>query len=179
VTARTLRAALLADSEGVAPPVLIRPIRPADRVLLAEGFAHLSPESVRLRFLAPKARLSAKELSYLTEVDGVDHVALVAEDAQRPGEMVAVGRWVRLVDDPTAAEVAIVVADAHQGQGLGRQLGLALADAARERGVERFTATLLSENAAAHRLFAAISERLVAHHAGGIEELVAELRPAA
>ena len=133
-------------------------------------------ETVRRRYLAPKPQLSRRELTYLTEVDGVDHVAYVAVAA---GRIVGVARWVRLEDDPETAEAAVVVADEHQGHGLGRRLGVALADAAGERGIKRFSAVLLSDNAAAHRLFAAISRRLDYRHEGGLEELVAELPAAA
>jgi RimJ/RimL family protein N-acetyltransferase len=159
------------------PHVVIRAIRPSDRELLAAGMAKLSPESARRRFLTAKSSLSARELTYLTEVDGRDHVALVAVMADAPGELAAVGRFVRLPEDPTTAEVAIVVADELQGRGLGRRIGVMLADEARALGIERFSATLLSDNAAAHRLFAAISRRLRSHHVNGLEELVAELPP--
>jgi acetyltransferase len=156
--------------------VIIRPIRPEDREALVVAHALLSPESIRRRYLSPKPRLNQRELSYLTEVDGVDHVAFVAYDGDA---LVGVGRWVRLDEDPTAAEAAIIVADAYQGHGLGRRIGTALADTAVERGVERFTALLLSDNEAAHRLFRAISERLDSRHEGGLRELVAELPAAA
>src|SRR4051794_15778939 len=156
--------------------VSIRPIRPEDREALAAAHTRLSPESIRRRYLAPKPRLTGRELTYLTDVDGVDHVALIALDGD---ELVGVGRWVRLPDDPTTAEAAVVVADDHQGHGLGRRLGVALADAARERGIERFNALLLSDNIAAHRLFASISRRLASRHEAGLEELVVELPLAA
>jgi len=156
--------------------LVIRAITPHDGVRLSAGLARMSADSVRSRFLAPKARLSGAELRYLTEVDGVNHVALVAV---RPGGLLAVGRFIRSVDSPDEAEVAIVVADDLHGLGLGTRLGLALADAARERGIRRFTATMLAENVAAHRLFASISTRLVEHHNGPIDELVAELGRAA
>lgn len=160
--------------------VLLRPIGADDRGRLLEAFGRLSPESARLRFLAPKPRLSSAELRYLTEVDGDDHVAIVAVLAHRPGFIVGVGRFVRWPDRPDAAEVAIVVGDPWQGAGLGRHIGLVLADLARAHGVRRFTASLLSDNRAAHRLFERISARLHAEHHGGIEELVAELyEPAA
>ena len=155
--------------------VVLRPIRAQDKGLLAAGFARLSPESARLRFLAPKPRLSSAELRYLTEIDGADHVAIVAVLAHAPRRVVGVGRWVRLRDEPDAAEVAIVVGDPWQHQGLGRHLGVVLADLARRQGVSRFVATLLSDNVAAHRVFARISQRLHAEHHDGVEELVAEL----
>jgi RimJ/RimL family protein N-acetyltransferase len=155
--------------------VVLRPVRAADKRLLREAFARLSPESARMRFLGPKARLTTSELRYLTEVDGLDHVAVVAVLAHAPTHVVAVGRFVRLPEDPQTAEVAIVVGDPWQRQGVGRHLGLALADLARERGVRRFVATMLSDNVASHRLFGAISDRLSTRHDGAIDELCAEL----
>ena len=123
----------------------------------------------------PKPRFSSSELRYLTEIDGFDHVAIVAVSAEDPDVFYGVARFVRWQNDPEAAEAAIVVADPLQGQGLGRELGRRLAEEARERGVKRFTATLLGENVAAHRLFASISNHLEAHYDGGLEELVADI----
>jgi RimJ/RimL family protein N-acetyltransferase len=157
------------------PPILFRHIRPDDKGRLADGLARMSPESRRRRFLMPKPRFSSAELRYLTEIDGFDHVAIVAVSADDPDVFYGVARFVRWQDDPEAAEVAIVVADPLQGKGLGRELGRRLADEARERGVKRFTATLLGENVAAHRLFASISDRLQTTYDGGLEEVVAEI----
>jgi RimJ/RimL family protein N-acetyltransferase len=155
--------------------VLIRPIRPDDKALLARGMASLSPRSARLRFLAPKIRLSAAELRYLTEIDHVNHHALVAVLADDLGTLAGVGRWVRDADHPDTAEVAVVVGDCHQGEGLGAALGAALADAARGLGIARFTAVMLPENTAAQRLFARISGRLTTRVDGGTYSLVADL----
>jgi RimJ/RimL family protein N-acetyltransferase len=155
--------------------VVLRPIRPSDAALLSAGLARLSPESARLRFLAPKPQLTRAELRYLTEVDQVDHIALVAVRADDPCELAAVGRWVRDAEHPDTAEMAIVVGDALQGQGLGTALGLALAEAARERGVTRFTATMLPENRVARRLFARISDHLETVLDGGVYEVSAAL----
>jgi len=140
--------------------VTIRPIRPDDKPLLAAAVERLSPRTARMRFLAPKTRLTRAEQRYLTEIDFVDHYALVAVHADAPRRLAGVARWVRSAEDHGAAELAIVVADELQGQGLGRALGMALADAARERGVARFTATMLPDNDAAHALFDAITARL-------------------
>jgi RimJ/RimL family protein N-acetyltransferase len=155
--------------------VLLRPIRSDDKRSLGNAFGRLSPETQRLRFLGPKPRLTTADLRYLTEIDGTDHVALLAVLAHDPAYIVGVGRFVRSHEDPEAAEVAVVIGDPWQHQGLGHQIGLALADLARERGIRRFTASMLSDNVAAHRLFASISERLHAEHHHGVEELVAEL----
>jgi len=137
--------------------------------------ASLSPQSARLRFLAPKNHLTLAELRYLTEVDHVDHYALVAVLADDPSTMAGVGRWVRDGDHPDAAEVAIVVGDCYQRHGLGTALGTALGDGARALGIARFTAMMLPENTAAQRLFAHISGRLSTRVESGTYELVADL----
>ena len=157
------------------PPLLFRHIRPDDKGRLADGLRRLSPESRHRRFLMPKPRFSSSELRYLTEIDGFDHVAIVAVSAEDPDVFYGVARFVRLREDPTTAEAAIVVGDALQGKGLGRELGRRLADEARELGVKRFTASMLGENQAAHALFRSISDRLTEHIQAGLREVVAEL----
>jgi RimJ/RimL family protein N-acetyltransferase len=155
--------------------VFVRPIRLGDKALLVRGMAELSPRSARLRFLAPKNHLTLAELRYLTEIDDVDHFALVAVFTDDPRRLAGVGRWVRDIEHPDAAEVAVVVGDCLQREGLGTALGEALADAARARGIARFTAVMLPENIAAQRLFAHISGRLSTRESGGTYELVADL----
>jgi RimJ/RimL family protein N-acetyltransferase len=164
----------LRPSHGL-PELRLRPIRPEDKDALVAGLGRLSERSVYQRFLSPKPRLSSSELAYLTEVDFVDHYALVAVLAQSPDVVVGVGRWVRSVEVPTDAEIAIVIADDLQGRGVGTELGRELADAAVARGIERFTASMLPENSAAHRLFRKISSRLELTRESGVDELVARL----
>jgi acetyltransferase len=156
--------------------VLIRPIRPDDKALLAAGLAQLSPESARSRFLTPKPRFTSEELRYLTEIDGLAHHALVAVRLDDPSCLAGVGRYVRLADDFTSAEIAIAVADALQGQGLGRHLGRRLTEHAREHAVQRFVALMLSDNVPAHRLFAAISQQLSTERdQPGVDRLLVDL----
>jgi protein lysine acetyltransferase len=155
--------------------VVIRPIRPDDKTLLAEGIARLSPRSARFRFLAPKNKLTGAELRYLTEIDFVDHYALIAVRADDPGRAAAVGRWVRDAERPDVAELAIVVDDELQRQGLGTELVFELADAARARGIGRFTGTALTENAAAARLFRRLSPYSEVRVEGATYELSADL----
>ena len=144
--------------------VLIRPIRPDDKGLLATGLTRLSLRSAYARFLSPKPRFTTEELRYLTEVDGVSHVALVAIRADDPSRLAGVGRYVCLEDDRSTAEIAIVVADDLQGRGLGRHLGVLLTERARAAGIKRFVALMLSDNVPAHRLFERISANLTTEH---------------
>jgi GNAT superfamily N-acetyltransferase len=157
--------------------ILIRSIRADDKRMLEDGLRHLSDESVQRRFLTPKRSFSRTELRYLTEVNGRDHVALVAEypcDSVR--RLIAVARFVRLHDDPTAAEAAIVVADDWQRRGVGTALTEQLAAEARRLGIRRFTATMAADNVPAHKLMHKLTSHLERHSSGGgVEELVLEL----
>ncbi|MGZ4279026.1 MAG: N-acetyltransferase family protein [Solirubrobacteraceae bacterium] len=114
-------------------------------------------------------------LRYLTDVDFIDHHAVVAVHAGEPRRLAGVARWVRDADDPTAAEMAILIADELQGRGLGTALGRLLVEGAVCHGVERFTATMLAENVAARRLFARISGELRTEVEHGTLALVADL----
>ena len=132
-------------------PVLVRPVRADDKAELRRAFERLSEESRYLRFSGAKKQLSDSELAYLTEVDHHHHEALAALDP-RTGRGVGIARYVRLRDEPEAAEFAMVVMDDWQRRGLGTLLLSRLADRAREEGIRRFSASVLSENQRALRL---------------------------
>jgi RimJ/RimL family protein N-acetyltransferase len=156
--------------------VRIRAIRPHDKPELAAALAALSPESQHSRFLSAKPSFSEAELRYLTEVDGWDHVALVASPVEDPEAIVGVARFVRDRERADTAEFAIVVDDAWQGLGLATRLAEALVARALVRGVTRFTATTLSDNHAVQRVIASIAETLEhVGHEGATTLLVAEL----
>jgi RimJ/RimL family protein N-acetyltransferase len=126
--------------------VSIRPIRPADRTLIANAVRYTSDRTYQLRFHGPRPRLSPRMLSYLTEIDGNNHFALIATERDLPDRLVAVARFVRYHDHPTEAEFAITVHDPYQGQGIGRRLLELLVEAARERGITRLRALIQSDN---------------------------------
>jgi RimJ/RimL family protein N-acetyltransferase len=153
----------------------VRPIRQDDKHGIASGLSRLSERSIYRRFLSPKTGFSAAELRYLTEVDGHDHVAIVIEDPEDPGELIAVGRWVRLADDPTSAEIAITVADCWQRRGLGSLLASVLGDEAARHGVRRFTATMSAENTAALRLLEKAADHLELQRNGSVDDAVVDL----
>jgi RimJ/RimL family protein N-acetyltransferase len=158
-------------------PILVRSIRADDKRMLEDGLRHLSDESVQRRFLTLKRSFSRAELRYLTEVNGRDHVALVAEYPGDPARrLIAVARFVRLAEDPTAAEAAIVVADDWHRRGVGSLLAEELAQRARQAGIRRFTATMASDNVAAHRLMLRLTNHLEGRPAGhGVSEMVLDL----
>jgi len=148
--------------------VLIRQVQPADAPLLADGFARLSPQSRRMRFLARKDQLSAAELRYFTDVDHHDHEALGALD-QADGRGVGVARYVRDAGDPHAAEIAVTIVDDWQGRGLGTELLARLSARARCEGICRFTALVAEDNLAMAGLLRKMSARLAGRSSGTAE----------
>lgn len=160
-------------------PIVLRLMRPEDKLLLAEGFARLSPESRYMRFLAPKQALSADELCYLTEIDHETHFALGAI-RESDGAGLGVARFIRLAGTPNCAEAAIAVVDEAQGRGLGRLLFLRLCAAAAERGVEHFRCDVLGSNTTMTKLLAEIApERTMAVSEGviSIDLVVPQVSP--
>ena len=124
--------------------VMLRPILPGDGVRVIKGRVWFSPETLYRRFLSVRTPTEAL-LTYLSEVDYVDHFVWVVTDGAAR-QLVADARFVRDSDDPALAEIAFTVADAYQNRGIGTLLLAALAAAARVDGVERFHASILAEN---------------------------------
>lgn len=142
--------------------VLVRPIRPEDRDRLQQGLEWLSPRSRYLRFHSQVQRLTASQLTYLTEVDHHDHEALVALDPDRPDlPGVGVARYIRLEQDPSVAEAAVTVVDDYQGRGIGTALLGMLEPLARERGIHTFRNYVLAENRTMLDIFSQLDGELV------------------
>ena len=155
--------------------IVIRQVEPEDAAQLKVGFEHLSAVSRYRRFLAPVGDLSSNQLSYLTHVDHVSHEAIAALDTVT-GDGVGIARYVRDPDDARQAEVAIVVADAWQGRGVGTALMERLAARARAAGVERITARMIVGNDAARALIAHAADILSESRLAGTVSLTARLR---
>ncbi len=129
-------------------PVTIRPIRPEDAEQLREGFKHLSPQSIYLRFLTPLHELSENQARIFASVDYQSIMAFVATtEVGDQTQMIGVARYARAgLQDPEIAECAVVVSDEYQGRGLGSRLLDQLVQYARQQGIRYFLATVHSTN---------------------------------
>ena len=130
----------------------IRALQPGDRGALEAAVGRMSDESIYRRFFAPKRHFSDREVEFFTNVDFVSHVALVAV-LEEGGDELIVGGARYVVTEPGVAEVAFSVDDAHQGQGIGGLLMRHLAAIARQSGLKRLIAEVLSSNAAMLKVF--------------------------
>ena len=129
--------------------VTLRFIQPDDADGLRRSFARLSPRSRYQRFLGGVPELTDEMVAYLTQVDGQNHLAVVAttDSLDLKTEVgLGVARFVRLAGEPEVAEAAVTVVDDVQGKGIGRLLLTALATHALSRGVRIFRGEVLVEN---------------------------------
>lgn len=127
--------------------LLLRPIVPADAEPLRIGFALLTPEEVRLRFLHPLKELSPELLHRLTRLDPRRDFALVASESLPPGEAL-IGAVARASIDESgrSAEFAILVSRLLAGQGLGMLLMKRLIRWARLKRLDTLYGNVLDEN---------------------------------
>ncbi|MDJ0459788.1 GNAT family N-acetyltransferase, partial [Arthrobacter sp. NQ7] len=151
----------------------LRPIHPSDADAVQAFHTGQSQNSIYMRFFAFKARLSAKELKRFTEVDYKDRVAFVITIHD---EIIGIGRYDRL-PDPTEAEVAFNIADAHQGRGIGSILLEHLAAAAHENGIRKFTAEVLPENRKMLMVFSDAGYDVKRHFDDGVVSLEFNIDP--
>ncbi|MGC8487632.1 MAG: GNAT family N-acetyltransferase [Clostridia bacterium] len=125
----------------------IRPLRPDDGELL-ERFISAQPEGAwAFRFLGalcPEHILDA--LMRAGSPDGVS-LAIVHESATGP-ELLAVGSFARLPDDPAAGEAAVIVDDGWRRRGVGTVLIERITLVAIRHGYTRLVAVLHAENRA-------------------------------
>jgi acetyl coenzyme A synthetase (ADP forming)-like protein len=130
--------------------VQIRPIRPDDAESLMRFFQRLGPQSRYFRFFRVKEALEHDEAVYFSTVDYTRRMALIAVDE---GDIVGVGRYDSLPEEPQVAEVAFAVADSYQGRGIGSELLSLLTVHARRRGITAFRAFVMAENVQMMRVF--------------------------
>ncbi|UPJ48209.1 GNAT family N-acetyltransferase [Bradyrhizobium sp. 200] len=133
-------------------PITIRALRPGDRDEMLVAIGRTSTQSLQRRFFAPKKGFSEREMAFFLDIDFESHVAIVAETAE-DGRSVIAGGGRYIVIQPGKAEIAFVVVDAYQGQGIGTILMRHLAILARDAGLKELVAEVLPGNTAMLKLF--------------------------
>ncbi|WP_374711378.1 GNAT family N-acetyltransferase [Symbiobacterium terraclitae] len=132
--------------------VTIRPCTPADAPLIADMYRCLTAETLYLRYCSSGLSVSGeREAARLCGGDPDDQAVLLALSR---GEVVGVAELGR-VDEETA-EIAFLVRDDCQREGIGTKLAEQLVEVAREMGFTRLQAYMLAENYAIRRLAAKI-----------------------
>ena len=144
---------------GDGTQVLLRPLLPSDRERVLDGFGRMSAESRYRRFFSDVQRLPSNVLDHLLDLDHHDRVAWAALDLADRCRGIGVARYVRVHDDPIAAEAAVAVIDDYHHRGVGTLLLEQLAATALRHGIRRFVAPVLADNTAVLTLAQSIGAR--------------------
>ena len=159
--------------------IAARPVTPSDAGLLTELLAGLSTQSLFLRYCMPMPRMAPEMLARettrlgqrsaqqftivaLTKIGGVERVIGVAELARDATNL-------------ALAEIALVVADDYQREGIGSALCAYLMAAARRQGLAALRAMALAENAAVRRMVARSGARYSAETRQGMTTIQIDL----
>jgi GNAT superfamily N-acetyltransferase len=152
---RSAERAILIAIDVARSPSLAQ-LEPGDGEPLRRLWSRLSPETRYRRFMSPLVSLEEALLERLLDVDHSNREAIVAVVE---GEIVGVARYARRESRPDAADLAVVVADGWQRQGVATRLLSALAARATQAGIVGFEVMTLAGNPAArgllHRLWPA------------------------
>jgi acetyltransferase len=128
--------------------LLVRPVRHDDGELEETFVRALSLESRYQRMLSGGTKVTPEWIDSMTHIDYRRHMAFAVTTASNGAEQfVGVGRYV--VDElKSSADVALVLADAWQGQGLGRRLLEMLLKHAASAGISEAVGVVLATNVA-------------------------------
>ena len=170
-----------ADACSIVPALVnvfdIRPIQPADAELIVAAVAYTSSETYYSRFHAAKRCFSRSELEYLTEVDGMTHVALVAVERGEHPRLAADARFCTDPMTPREAELGICVHDPFRRRGLGAEMLRRLSAEASLRGVSQLRAMIQSDNGAMRALlYHVFPDTRVDNRYGGEVDYIAPVR---
>jgi acetyltransferase len=126
--------------------VLLRPIKPEDEPMWLEMFQGFSEESIRYRFFQMLKDTPHEVRVRYCNIDYDREVALVAEKIENgKRKLLGVSR-LSIESDGKSGEMAFIVGDCWQGQGLGTKMVDYTIDIAKEKGVESIYAIMLQDN---------------------------------
>ncbi len=154
--------------------VILRPARMSDEGPLQRLLYDLSDDSTYQRFLGHKRVHAHREMQELVDTDYEHNMALVVETAD--GEIIGMCRYdVEL--STKLAEIAFVVRDDFQHQGIGKALLRQMSEIARAKGLLGFRADALATNAPMLLVFQRSGLHVTSQLEGDVVHLLAEFDP--
>lgn len=133
--------------------VRFRPIRPSDEEQMRRLFYRFSDEAVYYRYFTHIKTMPHAKMQHYVNVDYgqvMSIVGLVGPPGK--GQIIAEARYVKHSDKPLG-DIAFVVDEKYQGYGIATYLYKMLMRLARERGLQGFTANVLSSNTPMMKVF--------------------------
>ena len=134
--------------------VRFRAIKPSDEEGMRKLFYRFSDKAVYYRFFSPIKTMPHSKMQSYVNTDyskTMSIVGLVGEPGER--HIIAEARFIKDNKIPPFADVAFVVDEKYHGMGIATFLYKMLIRLARDRGIEGFTADVLSSNASMMKVF--------------------------
>ncbi len=133
--------------------VRFRAIKPSDEEEMRRLFYRFSSESVYYRYFTHVKAMPHSKMQKYVNVDYRNTMAIVGLVGDvGAGKIIAEARYVKL-DNSAHADVAFIVDEDYQGKGIASYLYRQLIRLARERGIQGFTADVLTSNASMMKVF--------------------------
>jgi len=157
--------------------VFLRPVKMSDEQLLQEFFSSLSDRSSYRRFASVKKYLPRSRLWDILPLDPARGLVILALLVQKQNEKAVEKEREKVIglaefctnDRDLNAELALVVRDDYQGQGVGSILHSYMEYLARRRGLTGLTAEVLEDNLPAIGLITKMGFKLVGADAGSLQ----------
>lgn len=128
-------------------PVVVRPLGPDDRALVAEAYRRLTPEARYQRFWTRTGEMIGKEmLDRLVKQDPASHLTWAVLDPARGFPGVGGASWWRNAADSSEAEISLMVLDENQRRGIGTLLLAVVWISAFRAGFQRLVGYCLTDN---------------------------------
>jgi acetyltransferase len=128
------------------PGVIIRPIRPEDEPLMEELFENSSEQTLMLRFFRKTSDISHEELVRYCNIDYDRELSFVAVLPSGQRERLIGEARISKLPDLENAEMAVIVGDQWQGQGIGKALCMHCLKIAKELGIKKMWMEILKGN---------------------------------
>jgi ribosomal protein S18 acetylase RimI-like enzyme len=156
--------------------ILLRPVKISDERILKDFFYALSEDSMYLRFFSMRRDMPHQRLQDFLIIDYSRKMVILALLQNKEKEMiVGLGQY-EVNQDMHTAELALVVRDQCQNQGVGTELFSYLIYLARRQGLLGFTAEVLVENTSMLRLFEKMGFDIKKRRDEGVYEMSTRFR---
>lgn len=156
--------------------LFLRAAKISDEHLMKDFFYSLSDASMYQRFISVRKDMHHDRLQQFVVIDYSKEMMILAV-IEKNGEEVIVGMGQYHIEEPThTGEVAFVVRDEYQKQGIGTELLAYLTYLAKKGGLHGFTAEVLVENKSMLMLFEKMGFGIEKRAEGGAYELTMSFR---
>ncbi|MFX0201495.1 MAG: GNAT family N-acetyltransferase, partial [Candidatus Hodarchaeota archaeon] len=151
--------------------IFLRPVKISDEPLLKDFFYSLSDQSLYRRFISMRTDMPHERLQEFVIINYTKEMVILAVIThEETEEVIGVGQY-GINEGTHTAEVALVVRDDYQGQGIGTELLTYLSQLAMRQGLLGFTAEVLFENQPMLHLFEKMGFDIERRSSAGVYEL--------